>query len=226
MGSMTEHYHRIKSSSPLLELPKILGLTASPIFGLSKPEVAIDELERLTTARIVEVVDNVQELKRNTPTPVESVVVFDPLPKLPSSESTAFDAELKRWNSPLPERVEKQLRMTKQMLGTLCSDAQVVELLADAVAAKFPIDLPLQSAANSCRQKLIDQRATATNTSTRAYALINLLKRYTGQEDFHAMIFVERRQYVKILSDLIGREFKDFVRFYLSSFDGIQIYLS
>jgi hypothetical protein len=40
--SMQEHYHRLKREKPNAELPRILGMTASPIFNPKDPAKSIE----------------------------------------------------------------------------------------------------------------------------------------------------------------------------------------
>jgi hypothetical protein len=51
---MRNHYHPLKARDPKL-LPRILGLTASPIYNVKRPEKTISELEAVLDSRIVEV---------------------------------------------------------------------------------------------------------------------------------------------------------------------------
>lgn len=60
---MGDHYHRIDNDVPR---PKILGLTASPIFNLKNPQKALTDIERLTACRVVIVKQNVAQLAAHT----------------------------------------------------------------------------------------------------------------------------------------------------------------
>lgn len=38
---MKDHYHRVRLDSPTSELPRVLGMTASPIFNPKNPQKAL-----------------------------------------------------------------------------------------------------------------------------------------------------------------------------------------
>ncbi|CAG8745121.1 1246_t:CDS:2, partial [Acaulospora colombiana] len=60
---MLEHYHTL---GPAIERPKILGLTASPIFNVKNPIDALQKIERLTDSKVFVVKQNSEDLVRFT----------------------------------------------------------------------------------------------------------------------------------------------------------------
>jgi endoribonuclease Dicer len=60
---MMDHYHTL---DPAVERPKILGLTASPIFNVKNPAEALQKIEKLTASKVFVVKQNSEELVRFT----------------------------------------------------------------------------------------------------------------------------------------------------------------
>lgn len=53
--------------------PKIFGLTASPIRNAKNPIDSLNELQTNMNARVIGVLDNVAELTKHTPKPIEVI---------------------------------------------------------------------------------------------------------------------------------------------------------
>ncbi|GAA5979150.1 hypothetical protein JCM10908_002820 [Rhodotorula pacifica] len=94
---MRQHYHPSKQEDST-RLPRVFGMTASPLWNAKNPAKAIGDIEALLDARIIELHTNSfrQELEQNTPKAVESLVEFDAIDGLSIPEtmvdSTAEDA--------------------------------------------------------------------------------------------------------------------------------------
>lgn len=75
---MRQHYHPSKNEDPD-RVPRVFGMTASPLWNAKNPAKAISDLEALLDARIVEMhMDTFRsELERNTPKAAETLVEFD-----------------------------------------------------------------------------------------------------------------------------------------------------
>lgn len=51
--------------------PKIFGMTASPVWNIKNPEKAIEELENNMDARVISVLEHVEELRQFIPKTTE-----------------------------------------------------------------------------------------------------------------------------------------------------------
>lgn len=109
---MTEHYHRIKNEAPEAELPKILGMTASPIFNARTPLKSIETLERNLDARLVEVLLNPEMAQEHAPKPIEKFIEFDS-PRLVSSQPTLFEQQFMLHHPVAYEKLLPEIIMMK-----------------------------------------------------------------------------------------------------------------
>ncbi|PVG02206.1 hypothetical protein CPB86DRAFT_614430 [Serendipita vermifera] len=75
---MVDHYHTL---DPTRERPKILGLTASPIFNVKNPADALQKIERLTDSKVFVVKTKVDELVRFTFQAEDKIIDY---PRTPS----------------------------------------------------------------------------------------------------------------------------------------------
>ncbi|GAA5973483.1 hypothetical protein JCM8115_004465 [Rhodotorula mucilaginosa] len=75
---MRQHYHPSKNGDPD-RVPRVFGMTASPLWNAKNPAKAISDLEALLDARIVELHTATfrSELEQNTPKAAETLVEFD-----------------------------------------------------------------------------------------------------------------------------------------------------
>lgn len=82
---MRQHYHPRKQAA--LSVPRILGLTASPIWNVKNPLKAISDLEALLDARIFEVSKHHQaEMEEFSPKATERLVEHPPEPAVEADE--------------------------------------------------------------------------------------------------------------------------------------------
>lgn len=76
---MMEHYHTIPNGLPR---PKILGLTASPIFNPKKPVAALAEIEKLTDCKVYVVKAHTEDLAKHTFQAEDMIVDYPPTPSI------------------------------------------------------------------------------------------------------------------------------------------------
>lgn len=70
---MSEHYHKMQPGVPK---PKILGLTASPIFDHKNPGPALTKIEKLTDSKVFVVKEHSEELARFTYQAADTIVDY------------------------------------------------------------------------------------------------------------------------------------------------------
>ncbi|GAA5881946.1 hypothetical protein JCM3774_002082 [Rhodotorula dairenensis] len=92
---MRQHYHPSKQEDPT-RVPRVFGMTASPLWNAKNPTKAIADLEALLDARIIELHRGGfrQELEGNTPKAVETLVEFDALNGFPIAADAILGGEL------------------------------------------------------------------------------------------------------------------------------------
>ncbi|KAF9505811.1 hypothetical protein BS47DRAFT_1431689, partial [Hydnum rufescens UP504] len=73
---MADHYGRCPAPSR----PKILGLTASPIWNIDKPLASLQQLEQSTHAKVLAVAINTEELQTHSPRPTERIYSYGATP--------------------------------------------------------------------------------------------------------------------------------------------------
>jgi endoribonuclease Dicer len=88
---MSEHYHTANISAR----PKILGLTASPIFNAKQPVTALKEIEKLTDCTVYVVKQNISQLLQFSFQAEDRIVDYRPTPTVfPLYEAPSLWAEL------------------------------------------------------------------------------------------------------------------------------------
>ncbi|GJN87852.1 hypothetical protein Rhopal_000807-T1 [Rhodotorula paludigena] len=194
---MRLHYHPLKTAGE--RVPRILGLTASPIWNVKQPEAAIDRLESTLDVRILEVAKvHRDDMETHSPRAVESLLEHMPptaaQKEVPHSVRQISDQLSHIWtrDDRLFGRVVKAQALfgsagTELYLAQLAKEHKVTEQVAPALD-----DLARVSVA---RHEL----------SPKVGALIECLETYRDEPLFHAIIFVEQRHHAAILSALLAR---------------------
>ncbi|GAA5979009.1 hypothetical protein JCM5350_004204 [Sporobolomyces pararoseus] len=187
---MRNHYHPLKLRNPSL-LPRILGLTASPIYNVKRPEKTIADLEAVLDSRILEVTSAASVSRKAQELLVEHSVL-GPEPPLTSSDRSLLDI--------LNETGKLDYRAT--MRATAC----------DHLFGRFGLDLYLSLLAEECEastELITELRSRTTNLdesklSPKLAILIQCLESYKGEPHFHAIVFVQQRHHAKILSHILS----------------------
>ncbi|BGP13262.1 hypothetical protein JCM10213_004968 [Rhodosporidiobolus nylandii] len=191
---MRQHYHL---STPDRR-PRILGLTASPIWQASKPakaKQAISELEAILDCRILEVGrTHRDEMAAHAPKAVERLVQHAPQPAIPDQEGDQLIQRLRR-EILLEEKWETRLEDALVLFGPAGVEILVHQLAKEhGVSPAFLAELDI----------LVSKPVASSSLSKKVQALVEVLA-MTSPADFHAIVFVEQRHHAQVLSNLLSR---------------------
>ncbi|KAL8287547.1 hypothetical protein RQP46_003405 [Phenoliferia psychrophenolica] len=216
-NSMSLHYHPAKASGK--SLPRILGMTASPVWKPEKVLKAIQELETNLDATLFEIKVHQSDVLKATPRPKEQCVEYDEAPKL---KTTAFEQELLDLQPELEwdDKTWSRIAITKQDLGTLGCDIFLSHLLSDHLhhATQSLFNSPLSPSLTSLNTRLLSfvtaEPLTNQNSTPHLRALIDVLVGFRDRPHFHAMVFVKQRNHARVLVDLLhkSKELQGWVR--------------
>ncbi|BGP45286.1 Dicer-like protein 1 [Rhodotorula kratochvilovae] len=171
---MRSHYHPLKERGE--PVPRILGLTASPIWNVKKPREAVLNLEATLDVRILEVARaHRDEMQAVSPRATE--MLLDPL-----------------WRK--DERAHGRLQKAQALFGCAGVEIFLRQLLEEH---KLPPYLVAQLGA------LAHKPAEASALSHKVLALVNVLEEFRDEPTFHAIVFVEQRHHALLLADLLKR---------------------
>ncbi|KAH9467745.1 hypothetical protein Pst134EA_011373 [Puccinia striiformis f. sp. tritici] len=262
---MRGHYHRL-AQDPTQRLPKILGLTASPIWDykdLIKAEKEIKNLQSALASQIYEVKRHTEDVSEYNFKPNELAVYFEPpsdFQKLSHppweqiNELLAMHASVKATSifesvymvlcflSFAPSRIQRAtlasntrqlitgLPYFDQELGTYAYSLSVLDWLKSLLTIGGlnqmmsghlldPIHQQrIQGAITQLEQLLMNiEDIPGNQLSSKVIALSKILVNYKEKDhrdDFHCIVFVERRQHAQLLSTLLEHnvQLKDFIR--------------
>ncbi|GAA5920114.1 hypothetical protein JCM1841_004443 [Sporobolomyces salmonicolor] len=196
---MRNHYHPLKARTGAVALPRILGLTASPIFNVKNPEKALNDLEATLDVRIVEStrVSPPEEAETFALKAVEQLVEHPPSP----IRFTLCDRDLACYNN-LSTHVDVDGKTWDRVLAIEQLFGRAGVEIFWAIAAREhggPPDLVAQLEAAAISP------VAPTDLSPKALALVTCLEGFLDQPHFHAIVFVQQRHQAKILAALLRR---------------------
>lgn len=217
------HYHHTDKDYR----PKIFGMTASPVWSPKNPHKHIADLERLMDATIISVQENVNELNYHSPQAAVGIIKYvatwqaAPLDSL-WAELNDYDIlkefiELEETYVSLQSRYQHAL----DHLGVLAADRYLYTYLESRIAA---VGLSAQTQAvlgdiSKLRNQIqlvrsflekhkprfdIQVAKYDTIVSPKVWELAHLLEKYKSDR-LQGIVFVERRDEVKVLSWLLPR---------------------
>lgn len=221
---MQEHY---KSNTRIQSRPRIFGATASATTAVDPTKAAKDlrKLEDVLDSKLIEVKVHRDAVLRAAPRPNKHLIEFDLFPTPATAQTAAAWETALRALEPdvkLDNKTWNRLNVLKQELGTLGCDVLISHLAASL--SKSP---ELKYAKTSSKRTsfiaaflsdlttyLSSQVPTATNSSPRFRALVDVLAKYRLKPDFHAMVFVQLKTHANVVVDLLGptEELKGWVR--------------
>ncbi|KAJ8093606.1 Dicer-like protein 1 [Marasmius tenuissimus] len=127
---------------PEEERPKVFGLTASPIQNAKNPIDSLNELQMNMNARVIGVLDNVAELTKHTPKPIEVIKEYTLPPETydfpePSLFDclNVFDPTTIKVISDIWVDIERRYYVTRESLGPYCASLYLFSEVKRAILA-------------------------------------------------------------------------------------------
>ncbi|GAA5826093.1 hypothetical protein JCM11251_007161 [Rhodosporidiobolus azoricus] len=190
---MRQHYHPRKAAGQLV--PRILGLTASPLFNLKNPDKAIRDFEQLLDSRILEITkDHKVEMQAYSPRAIEQLVEHPPQAYLADIELSVLIAELKQ-HVELEESWADRIEAARTLFGFAG-----VRILAAYVAREYRAPPLVLAKLEACAAATVPFSAL----STKVQKLVEVLQ-FAQNDEFHAIIFCQMRHHAVVLSILLNR---------------------
>ncbi|SCV72586.1 BQ2448_4123 [Microbotryum intermedium] len=195
---MKDHYNPRKLAGN--KVPRILALTASPVFNAKQPEKSISELEANLDARIYEVssrhADSIQSAASKPKERLILIPVQAPFDGMTLSE-TIFSREVALLiDLELDRRIPSRIALVRQRFGAAGLAIYLSQLAKDL---KLPVSVQEQLEA------LVPARIDVDALSTHARALVDVLANYRDRPDFHGICFMEARHDTQILTQILSR---------------------
>ncbi|GAA5897045.1 hypothetical protein JCM6882_007340 [Rhodosporidiobolus microsporus] len=191
--SLIVFYHPRKAAGQ--PVPRILGLTASPIFNVKNPEKAIRDFETLLDARILEIAkEHKVEVRSHAPRATEQLVEHAPEPCIVAPQLDSLVVELRR-HVKLEEAWVDRLQAARTLFGPAGVEILVAHLAREYRAS--PTFIAKLEARNS-------SPVLPSGLSTKMQKLVEVLIA-NKDDDFHAIVFCQMRHHAVVLSALLQR---------------------
>ncbi len=212
---MEEFYHPLSPTSR----PKILGLTASPIWNLKNPLGGLQTLEMNTQSKIVAVKTNADELERYANEPVEEVVFYRPSVGLQPTRLFAdiMALGLVKVGKEHLDKVGTKAIVALEVLGEVAMDRYLLESLLSPTKDIIMLhemtssDGRLDGRLLQLRD-LLEARTVMEDEpifSRKILSLVESLQYHRSQNleksDYQAIIFVQQRHIASNLSFLLHK---------------------
>ncbi|WAQ82840.1 hypothetical protein PtA15_3A204 [Puccinia triticina] len=228
---MRSHYHRL-AQNPTLRLPKILGLTASPIWNFTdvyKAETDIRTLQSALAAQIYEVKIHTEDVCKHNFKPHEKVIYFDPSPDFEKPSHPPWPQINELISLHANPKLIAAMQSVSVELGSYAYSLAVLDWLTSLLTAGGSNQWISSRLFDPNQQEqireMVKQLEAHVNIdhipedqlSAKVIALNRLLVKYKEEDDhknFLCIVFVERRQHAQLLPILLQRnaELKDFIR--------------
>ncbi|KAJ9109197.1 hypothetical protein QFC21_000526 [Naganishia friedmannii] len=221
-----EFYHAMKPGKPR---PKVLGLTASPIWSPNNPQKSLHELQMTLASTVVAVKANQDELEKHAPRPKEHIVFYRPdlIPKT-TELFAALEALPHDWvvRDLLWSKIRTRAQVAMVDLGPLGMDLYLVKQLQEPIKtlvreAKLGFSLSLDIDWNLVKQLYrllahinveLDSSVSAAFVSPKLRQLVQVLSTHhhasdeaNEESDFQAIIFVTQRHIAFGLAELLQK---------------------
>ncbi|KDE08748.1 hypothetical protein MVLG_01202 [Microbotryum lychnidis-dioicae p1A1 Lamole] len=195
---MKDHYHPRKVAGD--KVPRILALTASPIFNAKSPEKSISELEANLDARIYEVSSrHADSIQNSASKPKErlALIAFQPPSDGITPSETIFLREVEHLTHlELDRRIPARIDLVRQKFGKAGLAIYLSQLAKD---------LKLAVSVQDKLEALVPASIDVDNLSTHARALVDVLAKYRDRPEFHGICFMEARHDTQILTQILRR---------------------
>lgn len=219
-----EFYHTIKQGQ---SRPKVLGLTASPIWTPDNPDKSLHELQMILASTIIAVKINMAELAQHAPRPKEHVAFYKADIVVQNTELWTALNDLKRDDWELPKlqwsKIKTRARVALTGLGPLGMDLYLLKQLQEPVReiindAKLGYSLAPEID-RKLAQELYDMldpleldigtSISLDSVSPKVQALVKVLSKYhaaaTEESEFQVIIFVQQRHIAFGLAELLEK---------------------
>ncbi|SCZ92562.1 BZ3500_MvSof-1268-A1-R1_Chr5-2g07980 [Microbotryum saponariae] len=195
---MKDHYHPRKLAGD--KVPRILALTASPIFNAKSPEKSISELEANLDARIYEVssrhADSIQNAA-SKPKERLSLIAFQPSSDGITPSETIFCREVEHATDlELDRRIPARIDLVRRKFGKAGLAIYLSQLAKD---------LKLAVSVQDRLEALVPASIDVDDLATHARALVDVLAKYRDRPEFHGICFMEARHDTQILTQVLRR---------------------
>ncbi|KAJ9125519.1 hypothetical protein QFC22_000480 [Naganishia vaughanmartiniae] len=221
-----EFYHAIEPGQPR---PKVLGLTASPIWSPTNPQKSLHELQMTLASTVVAVRANRDELEQHAPRPKEHIVFYRPdlIPRT-TELFEALKALPHNWavGDLLWSKIKTRAQVAMVGLGPLGMDLYLVKQLQEPIKtlvreAKLGFSLSLAVDWNLVKQLYrllapinveLDSSVSPEFVSPKLRQLVQVLSTHhhaSDEEnegsDFQAIVFVTQRHIAFGLAELLQK---------------------
>ena len=211
---MAEHYFDIVQP----KRPRVLGMTASPVYESRKAIQAINSLESNLDARLVEVQENIGELAGIARRPNEIVVTYSPMTEVHINKASRIEEIILESAAAdlIDHTFRNQLENIKQALGPLGGDYFVIDWLrshikrarrSTAELAGYSVDpatiMEWEKVVGEIEVLAAVQKPTGNAISPKVHTLIDVVDRFRSP-DFVAVIFVQRRTHCSALMRMLA----------------------
>ncbi|KAK4705810.1 endoribonuclease Dicer, partial [Phenoliferia sp. Uapishka_3] len=207
---MQLHYHPAKMKGDIA-LPRVLGLTASPVTKAEGVLKSIHKLEANLDATLFEIKQNQAEVLSAAPRPTQQLVEYE---EAVDFGETTFEMKLRAvpdlgWD----EKTWRRVEVTRKDLGSLACDMLLSLLLtADLHASQpqfghvlTPRNPVLSSLLIALKSHIENEPLTTANSSPHFFALVDILITYRSRPNFHAIIFAQQRNHARVLVDMLHK---------------------
>ncbi|KAI7956676.1 hypothetical protein MJO28_003771 [Puccinia striiformis f. sp. tritici] len=228
---MRSHYHRL-AKNPTNRLPKILGLTASPIWNykdLDKAEDDIRSLQSSLAAQIYEVKRHIDDVSQHNFKPTELAIYFEPSPDFVKLSHHPWDQINELLTLHASPKLIVAFESVSLELGTYAYSLAILDWLKSLLTIGSTKQLMSGRLLDPSHQeriqgliKQLDETVDIDDIpedqlSAKVIALNKILVNYKEKDDhgnFLCIVFVERRQHAQLLPILLERntQLKDFLR--------------
>ncbi|PLW56381.1 hypothetical protein PCANC_03446 [Puccinia coronata f. sp. avenae] len=229
---MRSHYHRLAKDPAIRRLPKILGLTASPIWDLKDLEKAENDVKSLQcalAAQICEVKRHTEDVTQHNFKPLEKIAYYEPPPDFQDLSHHPWEQINQLLALHAIHKAILGFQSVYQELGMYAYSLAILEWLKSLLTIGGSKQLASGRLLDPSHQEQIHDVMNhleptvniddipADQLSTKVLTLNKLLVDYKekdDQRDFHCIVFVERRQHAQLLSILLERnaQLKGFIR--------------
>ncbi|KAA1076045.1 Dicer-like protein 1 [Puccinia graminis f. sp. tritici] len=228
---MRSHYHRL-AKDPTLRLPKILGLTASPIWNykdLERADSDIKSLQSALAAQIYEVKTHTEDVCQHNFKPNEKVVYFEPSPEFEKNSHPPWDQINQLLSLHASPKMIAAMESVSLELGTYAHSLAVLDWLKSLLTVGASNQVMSGRLLDPNKQKQIREiieeleelvnidDIPETQFSSKVAVLNKILVSYKekdNHDNFLCIVFVERRQHAQLLPFLLERngQLKGFLR--------------